>query len=115
LRGEAPLAQLWTVPADGGKPVKRADLKGNADGLSFSPDGQRVALLFIEGMPRKSGPLQPMTPFAGPVGEKAYEQRVTTIDLGTNVITQVTPAEVYVYEYDWAPDGQAWVATAAHG
>jgi dipeptidyl aminopeptidase/acylaminoacyl peptidase len=115
LPGEVPSAQLWTVPADGGTPVKRADLKGNADGLSFSPDGSKLALLFIEGMPRKSGPLQPMTPFAGPVGDKIYEQRVTTIDLSTNVVTQVTPADVYVYEYDWAPDGQAWVATAAHG
>jgi len=115
LPGETPSAQLWTVPADGGTPDKRADLKGNADGLSFSPDGSRIALLFIEGMPRKSGPLQPMTPFAGPVGEKTYEQRVTTIDLGTNVVTQVTPTDIYVYEYDWAPDGQAWVATASHG
>ncbi|MGC1651380.1 MAG: prolyl oligopeptidase family serine peptidase, partial [Candidatus Sulfotelmatobacter sp.] len=25
------------------------------------------------------------------------------------------PADVYVYEYDWTPDGQAWAASAAHG
>lgn len=115
LPGEVPAAQLWTVGADGGTPVKRTELKGNVDGLSFSPDGSKIALLFIEGMPRKSGPLQPMTPLAGPVGDKIYEQRVTTIDLSTDVVTQVTPADVYVYEYDWAPDGRAWVATAAHG
>ena len=44
-----------------------------------------------------------------------YEQRLTTIDLATNSLTQVTPADMYVYEYDWTPDGQGWVATAAHG
>jgi dipeptidyl aminopeptidase/acylaminoacyl peptidase len=115
IPGEAPSAQLWTSPADGGAPTKHADLKGNADAPSFSPDGSKVALLFIEGMPRQSGPLQPMMPLAGVVGEKIYEQRIATIDLNTNVVTQVTPADLYIYEYDWTPDGQSWVATAAHG
>lgn len=115
LPGEAPSAQLWTAPAEGGDPTKHADLKGNADAPSFSPDGAKIALLFIEGMPRQSGPLQPMTPLAGVVGEKIYEQRITMIDLNTNVVTQVTPADMYIYEYDWTPDGQSWVATAAHG
>ena len=113
--GEAPSAQLWTAPLNGGAPTKRADLKGNADGATFSPDGSKIALLFIEGMPRQSGPLQPMTPLAGVVGDRIYEQRLTTIDLSTNVVTQVTPTDVYIYEYDWTPDGQSWVATAAHG
>jgi dipeptidyl aminopeptidase/acylaminoacyl peptidase len=113
--GEAPSAHLWTAPSDGGAPAKRVDLKGNADAATFSPDGSKVALLFIEGMPRQSGPLQPMTPLAGVVGDKIYEQRLTTVDLSTNTVTQVTPANVYVYEYDWTPDGQSWIATAAHG
>ncbi len=115
LPGDAPSAQLWTASVDGGTLVKRADLKGNADSPTYSPDGAKIALLFLEGMPRKSGPLQPMTPLAGPVGDKIYEQRLTTIDLSTNAVTQVTPTDVYVYEYDWTPDGKAWVATAAHG
>lgn len=115
LPAEAPSAQLWTVPADGSTPVKRADLKGNADAPTFSPDGSKIALLFIEGMPRKSGPLRPMTPLAGVVGEKVYEQRLTTIDLSTNTVASITPADIYVYEYDWTPDGKAWVATAARG
>jgi len=115
LPGEAPSSQLWTAPADGGSPTKHADLKGNVDAPSFSPDGSKIALLFIEGMPRQSGPLQPMTPLAGVIGEKIYEQRLATIDLATNTVTQVTPGDMYIYEYDWTPDGQSWVATAAHG
>ena len=115
LPTEAPSSQLWTAPAAGGTPTKRADLKGNADAPSFSPDGTKIALLFIEGIPRQSGPLQPMTPLAGVVGNKVYEQRLTTVDLSTNVVTPVTPADMYIYEYDWTPDGQGWWATAAHG
>jgi dipeptidyl aminopeptidase/acylaminoacyl peptidase len=115
LVGEAPSAQLWTAPVDGGTPTKRADLKGNAAAATFSPDGSKVAFLFIEGMPRQSGPLQPMTPLAGVVGGKTYEQRLTTLDLSTNAVTPVTPADIYIYEYDWTPDRLSWVATAAHG
>ncbi len=115
LPTDAPSAQLWTAAIDAAAPIKRADLKGNADAPSFSPDGSKLAVLFVEGMPRTAGPLQPMTPLAGVVGSKVYEQRVATVDLASNTLTQVTPADMYIYEYDWTPDGQAWVATAAHG
>ena len=74
---------------------------------AFSPDGSKMALLFIEGMPRVAGPLQPMTPLSGVIGDKIYEQRLATIDLGTNALKQLTPADMYVYEYDWTPDGKA--------
>jgi dipeptidyl aminopeptidase/acylaminoacyl peptidase len=66
-------------------------------------------------MPRAAGPLQPMTPLAGVADQKIYEQRIATIDLATDHLTQVTPADMYVYEYDWTPDGKAWAASAAHG
>jgi dipeptidyl aminopeptidase/acylaminoacyl peptidase len=52
---------------------------------------------------------------AGVVGSQIYEQRLTTIDLSTNTPTQVTPGDMYVYEYDWTPDGKSWIASAAHG
>ncbi len=115
LPGDAPAAQIWTATIDGGSPVKRAELKGYVEDPRFSPDGSRLAVLFIEGMPRVAGPLQPMTPLAGVVAEKIYEQRLAAIDLSTNALKQVTPADLYIYEYAWTPDGQDWVATAAHG
>jgi dipeptidyl aminopeptidase/acylaminoacyl peptidase len=115
LESDAPAAQVWTSTADGTAPTKRAELKGNVDAPRFSPDGSKLAVLFTEGMPRVAGPLQPMTPLAGVIGSQIYEQRLSTIDLATNTLTQITPADVYVYEYEWMPDGQGWIATAAHG
>ena len=115
LDGDIPAAQVFTAALDGSAPVKRADLKGYAALPTFSPDGSKLALLFIEGIPRIAGPLQPMTPLAGVIDDKVYEQRLAKIDLTTNTLSQVTPADVYIYEYDWTPDGQGWVATAAHG
>ena len=115
LPGNIPAAQLWTASSDGSNLTKRADLKGFADAPTFSPDGSKLALLFIEGISRIAGPLQPMTPLAGVIGEQIYEQRLTTVDLASNSLKQLTPADTYIYEYDWTPDGTGWIATAAKG
>jgi len=115
LPGDVPAAQVWTAAPDGSSTAKRAELKGYAQEPRFSPDGAKISLLFIEGMPRVAGPLQPMTPLAGVVDEKIYEQRIATIDLSKDRLTQVTPGDMYVYEYDWTPDGHSWVVSAAHG
>jgi dipeptidyl aminopeptidase/acylaminoacyl peptidase len=115
LESDTPSAQVWTAAIDGNAPVKRAELKGNVQTPRFSPDGSRLSVLFIENLPRVAGPLQPMTPLAGVIGESFYEQRISVIDLATNKLSQVTPKDVYVYEYDWTPDGTSWAATAAHG
>ena len=56
-----------------------------------------------------------MTPPSGVIGSKIYEQRLTTVDVATGRIRQVSPADLYVYEYDWSPDGKKFVLTAAHG
>ncbi len=113
--GDVPAAQLWTDSSGGAAPVKLADLKGYAQTPRYSPDGAKLSVLFIEGMPRIAGPLQPMTPLAGVVGEKIFEQRIAVVDLATAHLTQATPPDVYIYEYDWTPDSKSWAATAAHG
>ena len=116
LPGTAPAAQVWTAAADGSALTKHAEFKGYADAPSFSPvDSSRLALLFIEGIPRIAGPLQPMTPLAGVIGDKIYEQRLATIDLRSNTLAQLTAPNVYIYEYDWAPDGRSWAAIGATG
>ncbi len=115
LPGEAPSSQLWAASTDGSRLMKLVDLKGYAQTPRYSPDGSKIAVLYIEDMPRVAGPLQPMTPLAGVVGEKIYEQRIAVFDLETKKLAQVTPADVYVYEYDWTPDSKGWAAIAAHG
>jgi dipeptidyl aminopeptidase/acylaminoacyl peptidase len=115
ISGDVPAAQLWTAALDGSAPVKRADLKGYAAAPSFSPDNSKLALLFVEGIPRIAGPLQPMLPLAGVIDDQIYEQRLTTVDLSTNTLAAITAPDVYVYEYDWMPDSQGWAAIAAHG
>jgi len=113
--GDVPASQLWAAAPDGSGLVKLADLKGYAQTPRYSPDGTKLAVLYIEDMPRVAGPLQPMTPLAGVVGAKIFEERIAVADLGTKKWTQLTPADVYVYEYDWMSDSKGWAVIAAHG
>ena len=112
---DRPASSLWTALAGGSELTKLADLHGYAQTPRYAPDGTKVAVLYIEGIPRAAGPLQPMTPLAGVVGEKIFEQRIAVVDLAAPKVKQVTPPDVYVYEYDWTPDSKGWVAIAAHG
>ena len=82
---------------------------------SWSPDGRQIALLFTENAPRAAGPLEPMTPPSGLIEQHLYEQRLATVDSASGQVRQVSPADLYIYEYDWSPDGKSFVATAAHG
>lgn len=56
-----------------------------------------------------------MTPPSGEIESHVYEQRIAVIDLATGSVRQVSPPDLYVYEYDWSPDGTRFVATGAHG
>ncbi len=115
LPEDPPASQLWTALSDGSGLMKLAELKGYAQTPRYSPDGTKIAVLYIEGIPRIAGPLQPMTPLAGVVGDKIFEQRVAVVYLGQTKLKQVTPPDAYVYEYDWTPDSKGWVAIAAYG
>src|SRR5208283_3825430 len=59
--------------------------------------------------------LQPMTPPAGVMEEHIYEQRINVVDTNSGKISAISPADMYVYEYDWMPDGSGFVGVAAHG
>ena len=114
-KSEVPASQVWLVEPTGKGARRLASLRGYVSTLRFSPAGNALGLLFISNLPRKAGPLMPMTPPSGVMEEKIFEQRVTVITLGSSAVKQVSPPDLYVYEYDWAPDGKSWVVSAAHG
>jgi dipeptidyl aminopeptidase/acylaminoacyl peptidase len=103
------------VTAEDGAVRKLTSLKGFLSEPSWSPDGKTVAILFTEDAPREAGPLEAMTPETGVIGGKIYEQRLTVVDAASGNVRQLSPADMYVYEYDWSPDSKEFAVTAAHG
>jgi dipeptidyl aminopeptidase/acylaminoacyl peptidase len=107
--------QLYVANAGSGSARQLTHLTGYLSEPKWSPDGKTLAFLFIENAPRAAGPLVAMEPAVGVIEDKIYEQRLTLVSVAGGEPRQISPADMYVYEYDWSPDGKTFAATAAHG
>ena len=100
----------------GGKLVQRAVIKGVAQKPRFSPDGRSLALLEIVGAHKEAGATEAAAPQVGDIGESSDEQRIAVLSVdGQDDPRGVSPADTFVYEYDWTPDSAGFVVTAAKG
>src|SRR5713101_2737557 len=107
--------QLCVTNAAGGAPRMLTNVKGFLSTPRWSPDGKSIALLFTENATRASGPLVAETPETGEIKDAFFEQRLALVDLASGKLSQITPADTYVYEYDWSPDGKRFVVSSALG
>ena len=108
-------SQLYVAGANGGSAHKLTSVKGFLAGTSWSPDGKSIAVLFTENATREAGPLVAETPETGEIKDAFFEQRLAIVDAASGKLRQVTPADTYIYEYDWTPDSKSIVLTAAKG
>jgi dipeptidyl aminopeptidase/acylaminoacyl peptidase len=109
------LAKARTRPAAESSAKRLTKLTGFLASPGWSPDGKTIALLFTENATRAAGPLVAETPDEGVVSDAYFEQRLTLVDAATSRTRQISAADMYVYEFDWAPDSRRLVVTAAHG
>lgn len=79
---------------------------------SWSPDGRTIAFLLDErvGAAAIQNARAPEL-----VSEENSEQRLGLLDLSTRTVRKISPAGMYVYEFDWAPDNKRLVVTAVRG
>ncbi len=99
-----------------GSPAKQlTHLKGFLSTPGWSPDGKTIAVLFTENATRRAGPLVAETPDEGVVSEDFLEQRLALVDAATGRVRQISPGDLYVYEFDWSADSKQLVITDAHG
>jgi dipeptidyl aminopeptidase/acylaminoacyl peptidase len=114
-------ADLYLSRLDGTSARRLTELRGYVNQPAFSPDGTKIAFLYVEGATRPAGALAAMKPPSGIIGEDGVEiQRVavSTVDPASpEAPEQVTPANLHVYEFDWSPDskGLAYVAADPPG
>ena len=108
--------QVYVIDVDGNGPAKRViSVEGQLAQPRWSPDGTQLAVLFVAGSTQGTGALVAYKPDAGVVGEVVEEQRIAIVDLATKAVREVSPANMYVYDYDWSPDGKAFAAEAVEG
>jgi dipeptidyl aminopeptidase/acylaminoacyl peptidase len=104
---------LWSKKT--GQSKQLTHVTGGIESLAWSPNGKTIAFLFVENATRSAGALAAMKPWSGVIGEDGVEiQRVATVDVASGSFTQVTPANLHVYEFDWSPDSKNIAFVAAN-
>lgn len=114
VSGRAGQRQVF-VTRVGGTTARLTDVRGFIAEPQWSPDGRSIAFLLIENAKRAAGPLVAMSRAVGPIEEQIEEQRLAVVDVATKKVRVVSPADMYVYHFDWAPDSRRLVAMAAPG
>ncbi len=101
----------------GGHVTALASVDGVAQTPRFSPDGAMIALMATPGAHKETGAVEAGAEQVGDIGALATadEKRIGVIPVAGGEIRYVSPADTFVYEYDWRPDGRGFVATAAKG
>jgi dipeptidyl aminopeptidase/acylaminoacyl peptidase len=110
-------SDLYLSHLDGNPPRRLSDLHGDVNASAFSPDGKRIAFLYVEGATRPAGALSAMDAPSGVIGEDGIEvQRVAAVATDAaqpGTPTFLTPANLHVYEFDWSPDSTTLAYVAA--
>ena len=107
--------QLYVTAKPGhDKARKITDARGYLGNPQWSSDGGRIAVLWIEGLTRIPGPTEAMPADVGVVGSSvSYLQRLAIVNAATGELRAISPAGMYVYEFDWSPDGTQLAYLAA--
>lgn len=103
---------VYTVGADGSDLSKQIDFEGTIVDLHYLPDG-RLAMLATQNARKEVGATEAGAPVAGDLAEATPEQRIAILLDGA--LRWASPPDLFVYEYDWRPDGKGFVGTAAPG
>lgn len=98
-----------------GKARKVGNFEGYVADPHWSPDGKSIALVRIQGITRVPGPTQPTAPESGIIASQAVEQRLAIVNVASGTARSISPADMYVYEFDWSPDSKNLVYLAAPG
>ncbi len=89
-------------------------LHGYARGLNWTADGKQIGFLYVEGGTRRAAATAAAKPAAGEIGVDGVEiQRVVAVDASGGTLRQLTPGDIYAYEFSFSPDGSRIAYTAA--
>ncbi|MET0330560.1 MAG: S9 family peptidase [Dyella sp.] len=107
--------QLFVADTTTAGPARQVgQLDGYARGLHWSADGKQIAMLYVAGATRQADAHAAAKLATGEIGVDGVEiQRIAEVDLTSGQLSALTPADIYIYEFDWSADSRQLVYTAA--
>ncbi len=103
---------VYAVNSDGSDLTQLLSFSGTIAALRYSRDGQ-LAMLATENANKELGAVEAGAAIVGDLGAPPPEQRIAILEHGA--LHWVSPPDLFIYQYDWRPDGRGFVATAAAG
>jgi dipeptidyl aminopeptidase/acylaminoacyl peptidase len=103
---------VYDVTPTGTDLTRLLAFSGTITDLKYSSAGT-LALLAVENAGKEVGATEAGAAIAGDLDAAPPEQRIATLVDGT--LRWASPANLFVYEYDWRPAGAGFVGTAAPG
>lgn len=106
---------LWVVDGTGrATPRKVTDLSGFASDVQWSRSGERIAFMYVPGATRMPFATASGNPRVGVIGQqKVQVERIAEVLASGGTPNILTPASLYVYEFDFSPHGNRIAYTAA--
>jgi len=103
-----------------GKIATLLDFPGLLEAPRWSPNGETLAVLATDKPRKQTGATQAGAPVVGEIGGATDEQRIALLPAAPPTgaaasLKFLSPADTFIYEYDWTPDGKGFAATAAKG
>jgi dipeptidyl aminopeptidase/acylaminoacyl peptidase len=98
-----------------GKITAVTTIKGVANTARWSADGRQIAMLATVGAKKLTGATEAGAAQVGEIGAEEDEQRIGVVPAQGGTLKLVSPADTFVYEYDWTPDAKGFVVTSAKG
>lgn len=102
---------LYTVAADGSGIRRLLEFGGTLADLKYHHG--TLAVLATASANKEVGATEAGAAVAGDLDAAPAEQRIAILD--GDKLHWVSPPELFVYEYDWLPDGSGFVGTASPG
>jgi len=106
---------IWVVDAASRAARRVATVAGSVHDIRFSPDVSRIALLYSSPSEEANGPTQATPRDTGVMDTHIDRQHLALVDVATGAQRIISPADLYVYEFDWSPGGKELVVSAATG
>ena len=110
--GGSPAMYIMTERA---APVRLKILQGALHDIRWSPDGTRISALYSSADEQANSPVAATPRDTGAIDSHIDRQHLALIDARSGDLKSITPNDIYIYEYDWAPNGRQLVVSQARG
>ncbi len=106
---------LFVMPADGGAVRPVAVETGTVHDMRWSPDGTRLAILYSSATEEANSPVAATPRDTGAMDTHIDRQHLAIVDVASGAIKPLSARDLYIYEYNWSPNGKTLVVSQARG